>query len=289
MTTASPAVLRRGMGVLGVAVRAQPRLFAFSLVGSALYAGAGVGAAFVLGAVTTHVILPAFEQDRIAAGALAAGAAAIIGMAGLKVLGIIARRILAGMMQYRMQAQYRREVGGRFLELPLAWHARHPTGSLLSVANSDVEAAWAPIAPFPFAVGTVLMLAITAVALLVTDVVIALVGFVVFPLILMLTLAFSKRMSPRITLAQELRAEVSGVALESIDGALVVKTLGREDHETRRFAEHSARLRDANIRVGRLRGTFDPLMRPSPPSARCWCCSSAACACGPGRPRSATW
>ncbi|MCW2602452.1 MAG: transporter related protein, partial [Pseudonocardiales bacterium] len=243
MTTASPAVIRRGLGVLAVAIRAQPKLFILSIIGSALYAAAGVGAAFVLGAITTHVVLPAFREGRVSAGALVAAAGAIIGTAVFKVLGIVGRRIFAGMMQYRMQAQYRREVAGRYLDLPLSWHARHPTGSLLSVANSDVEAAWAPIAPFPFAVGTLFMLLITAVALVLTDVVMAIVGFVVFPLILILTLQFSKRMSPRITRAQELRAEVSGVALESIDGALVVKTLGREDHETERFAVHSAKLR----------------------------------------------
>lgn len=264
MTTASPAVIRRGLGVLAVAIRAQPKLFALSIIGSALYAAAGVGAAFVLGAITTHVVLPAFEQGRVNAAALAVAAAAILGTAVLKVLGVVGRRIFAGMMQYRMQAQYRREVAGRYLDLPLSWHARHPTGNLLSVANSDVEAAWAPIAPFPFAIGTLFMLLITAVALVLTDVVMAIVGFVVFPLILVLTMAFSRRMSPRITRAQELRAELSGVALESIDGALVVKTLGREDHETQRFAGHSATLRDANIGVGRLRGTFDPLMEAIP-------------------------
>jgi ATP-binding cassette subfamily B protein len=264
VSTASPAVMRRGLGVLAVAIRAQPRLFALAIMGSALYAAAGVGAAFVLGAITTHVVLPAFEHRQVSAGALVAAAAAIIATAVVKVLGVVGRRVCAGTMQYRMQAQYRREVAGRYLDLPLSWHARHPTGNLLSVANSDVEAAWAPIAPFPFAIGTLFMLVITAVALVVTDPVMAVVGFVVFPLIIVLTMAFSRRMSPRITRAQELRAELSGVALESIDGALVVKTLGREDHETERFAGYSATLRDANIGVGRLRGTFDPLMEAIP-------------------------
>ena len=46
--------------------------------------------------------------------------------------------------------------------------------------------------------------------------------------------------------AQQLRAEVSEIAHESFDGALVVKTLGREDDETERFggrAERAARRR----------------------------------------------
>jgi hypothetical protein len=72
-------------------------------------------------------------------------------VAALKVVGIIARRLGAGIMQYRLQAAYRRRVTRRYLELPLAWHQDHSTGELLSNANSDVEATWYPIAPFPFA------------------------------------------------------------------------------------------------------------------------------------------
>ena len=73
----------------------------------------------------------------------------MLAVAGLKVLGILARRLGAGVMQYRLQATYRRRVTRRYLELPLVWHQRHPTGELLSNANSDVEAAWYPIAPVP--------------------------------------------------------------------------------------------------------------------------------------------
>ena len=72
--------------------------------------------------------------------------------------GIFGRRLGAGYMQFRLQAAYRRRVTRRYLELPLAWHHRHATGTLLSNANSDVEAAWFPIAPLPFAVGTLVML-----------------------------------------------------------------------------------------------------------------------------------
>ena len=42
-------------------------------------------------------------------------------------------------------------------------------------------------------------------------------------------------MSPRVTRAQQLRADVSEVAHESFEAALVVKSTGREDHETERF------------------------------------------------------
>src|SRR3712207_8494006 len=50
----------------------------------------------------------------------------------------------------------------------------HPTGELLSNANSDVEAAWAPIAPLPMAVGTLAMMVVAVVQMVLTDVVLAL-------------------------------------------------------------------------------------------------------------------
>ncbi|MDB5478859.1 MAG: transporter, HlyB/MsbA family, partial [Alphaproteobacteria bacterium] len=185
-------------------------------------------------------------------------------VAVLKVLGIIARRLGAGIMQYRLQAAYRRRVTRRYLELPLSWHAEHPTGELLSNANSDVEATWYPIAPFPFAVGVLVMLATTLALLFVTDPVLALVGSVVFPAIAVLTVVYSHRMTPLMTRAQQLRGEVSSVAHESFDGALVVKTLGREGDETARFRDRSLELRDTMTAVGRVRGLFDPVMEALP-------------------------
>jgi len=257
-------VLVRGLGVLGTGIREQWRIFTLAVGGSAVYGGMTVGSAFVMGQVTSRVIVPAFRDGRTTAGALAAAALAIVGVAVLKVVGIIGRRLGAGIMQYRLQASYRRRVTRQYLRLPLAWHQRHPTGTLLSNANADVEATWFPIAPLPFACGALLMVAITAGALVLTDPVLALVGLVMFPTIFAVNLAYSRRMSPRMTYAQQLRAEVSGVAHESVDGALVVKTLGREEEETARFRAQSLRLRDAMVAVGRVRGVFDPMMEALP-------------------------
>jgi len=57
---------------------------------------------------------------------------------------------------------------------------------------------------------------------------------------------------------------VSEVAHESFDGALVVKTLGREASETERFAVVARELRDANVAVGKVRGLFDPVLEALP-------------------------
>ena len=257
-------VIRRGLWVLWQAVKEEPRIFAVSAVGSALFALTTIGQAYVFGAITARVLVPSIERGDVSAAALAVSFLAVMVVAALKVVGIVARRLGAGIMQYRLQAAYRRRVTRRYLELPLAWHQDHSTGELLSNANSDVEATWYPIAPFPFAVGVILMLVTVLGLLFVTDPVLALVGSVIFPAIAALTVLYSRRMSPLMTRAQQLRGEVSGIAHESFDGALVVKTLGREDDETARFAVKSRELRDVMTAVGRVRGTFDPLMEALP-------------------------
>jgi ABC-type multidrug transport system fused ATPase/permease subunit len=263
-SSAGSGVIKRGLGILWLGVREEPRIFALSAVGSALFGGMTIAQAYAFGWITSDVITPSIRRGDERTGLLAGAVLLIMGIATLKILGIVARRLGAGVMQYRLQGTYRRRVTRRYLELPLEWHQQHPTGELLSNANSDVEATWYPIAPFPFAVGVVFMVVTTLALLFFTDPVLAVVGSVIFPAIAVLTVVYSKRMSPLMTRAQQLRAEVSGIAHESFDGALVVKTLGREADETERFSATARELRRTLIAVGRVRGLFDPLMEALP-------------------------
>src|SRR4029453_12564364 len=228
-----------------------------------------VASAFVIGEITDRVLLPAFADGVTTAAALAPAAPALVVVPVLKILGILGRRLFAGIMSYRLQADYRRRVTRQYLRLPLSWHQRHPTGQLLSNANSDVEASWFFVAPLPFACGAIVMIVITVVALFLTDPLIALVGLVVFPLVFLVNVVYSQVMSPRMQRAQQLRAEVSEIAHESFDAALVVKTLGREAAEAERFQARAQELRDGLIAVGRGGGVFTPmfgaLQGPVPP------------------------
>ena len=182
----------------------------------------------------------------------------------LRAIGIVARRLGGGIMYYRMQSHTRRGVTRQYLALPMEWHQRHPTGQLLSNAYSDVEAAWSPIMPLPMALGTVVMMVVAVVQMFVADVVMAIVGLLVFPAVVVANLLYQRYASPLMTRAQGLRAEVSEIAHESFDGAMVVKTLGREVEETDRFRAKAQELRDVNIRAGRIRAIFDPALASLP-------------------------
>nr|WP_199521086.1 ABC transporter ATP-binding protein [Jiangella anatolica] len=258
------ATLREGIRILVRAMRDEPVILGIAVAGSAVYGFATVAAAEVIGRVTDRVVVPAFRDGETTTGALALAALAIIVTALVKAGGIVVRRYFAGLGQYRLNARYRRQVSRQYLRLPLSWHHQHSTGKLLSNANADVEASFWPIAPLPFALGVVVMLVFALISMFLADPWLALVGALVFPAILLLNFVYQRRLSPLATRAQALRAELSGVAHESFDGAMVVKALGREAAETARFAKVAGQLRDANAAVGRVRGAFDPMLEALP-------------------------
>ncbi|MET0822644.1 MAG: ABC transporter ATP-binding protein [Aeromicrobium sp.] len=257
-------ITRRGFSLLGRGIKEQRFLFWVSVVGSVLFGFMTVADARVLGWATDHVIRPSFERGDVTEGALVAAIALFMAVAILRALGIVARRLIGGIVYYRLVAEYRRRVTRQYLTLPMSWHHRHPTGQLLSNANADVEGAWAVFMPLPMAIGVIAMLVAAIVEMVRADLVLTLVGLVVFPALFVVNVFYQRWLSPKVAHAQSLRGSVSAVAHESFDGALVVKSLGREADETDRFRDVSHELRDANIAVGRIRSIFDPLLEALP-------------------------
>lgn len=260
--TVAPTTTARHL--LGRQLRRAVPEFTVGGIGTTLYAAMTILSSFVLGWITDDILIPAASAGDVATAALAGAAAAIIGVSLLKSVGITLRRAGAYYAQHRLQYRDRIDVTDRYLELPIEWHRRHPTGQLLANANEDVEAASFIAAPLPMAFGVVLMLIGTGVILVVTDPVLAMVGFLIGPILFVVNVVYQRRMRAVAAEAQSLRAQVADIAHESFDAALVVKTLGREDEEVGRFGDRSDELRDRMVDVGRIRAVFDPLIEGLP-------------------------
>ena len=269
------AVIRRGLRLLARSVREEPRIFSVALAGSTLYALATVASAYVLGWVTQQVILPAFAKGHTTLGSLSAAAGLIMGVSVLKCIGIVGRKVAAGIWQYRVMGIYRRRITRQYLRLPLAWHQDWTTGTLLSNANSDVEAMWANLAPFPLALGVIVMLVATAVLLFFTDWVLALVGlrdlsawWDCFPT------CTGGPSSQRAMRVQELRGAVSSTAHDSFDGAARGQDAGPRGGRDRALPGQGAR-------AARCRHPAGPAARAVRPGASRRCptsaCSSRCC------------
>ncbi len=262
--TATPSTLRQGLGVIARGIRAQPRWFFLAVFGAVVYGVMTGLTAWAIGWVVDEAVAPAISARAVTGEQLRFIGGVLTLVVLVNVIGIILRRLAGGVAMYNLGASYRRQVTRQYLRLPLSWHHRHPSGQLLSNANADVEATWNIFAPLPMALGVVVMLVFGIVQMVVVDPVLAIVGATVFPMLLLANLAFQRAMSPRVTRAQQLRADVSEVAHESFEAALIVKSLGREDHEAERFRAVTNELRDANIDVGRTRGRFDPAIEAIP-------------------------
>ncbi len=258
------STLRRGLQVVWIGIKGEPRWFAVAVAGSLIYGVLTVGTSWVIGRVFREIVTPAVAAGAVTSGQLAQAGGWLAAVVLINIVGVLARRLAAARVSYNLGAVYRQAVTRQYVTLPLSWHHRHPSGQLLSNANADVEAAWGVFAPLPMALGVAVMLVVAGIQLIVLDPWVALVGMAVFPALFAVNAVFQTYMSPLITSAQQLRAEVSEVAHESFEAALVVKTLGREDAEADRFGAVSDRLRGANVAVGRTRGVFDPVIEALP-------------------------
>ncbi|GEO35404.1 ABC transporter ATP-binding protein [Cellulomonas aerilata] len=241
-------------------IAAEPRVYTVAIVVSALFGACTVAVSQVLGEVTDRVVVPAIAGDAAARADVWLAGLAMVAVAVTLGVTVALRRIFAGVGYANLQARHRTGVTRQYLRLPMSWHRRHPTGQLLSNASSDVEAATGVFNPLPFALGVVVMIAVAAVALVRTDVWLALAALTVLPLAVLANLLFQRKMSPQVMRAQSLRAAVADIAHESFEAATLVKSLGTEAREERRFAGRTRELREANVRVGIVRAIFDPVI-----------------------------
>ena len=88
------------------------------------------------------------------------------------------------------------EVIDRLVDQPVPWHRQQSTGDLITRAGVDAEASTAVLAPMPFASGVVVMVVLSAVFMLVTDIPLGLAAICLFPLLIVANLSVSRRSAP---------------------------------------------------------------------------------------------
>jgi ABC-type multidrug transport system fused ATPase/permease subunit len=256
-------MFRRGMRLVASYVRMHPKPFAASVVGAVLFAFASLWLTEALARATDEVLEPAFAGQLDTSKVWLAVGALMLGGIG-RAFGIMLRRYYSGVAGERVMATLRTRVAERYRALSLRFHRETPTGELLAHMEADVKAAVDVFWPVPFAMGVIVLTLLALIALVVTDPVLALIGLFVFPTLAFMNQVFARRMEEPTRLAQERIGEVSAVAHESIDGALVVKTLGREHAETHRLYEKARALRDERVRSGSIRATFEAALDALP-------------------------
>ena len=257
-------MFRRGFRLVARSLRAHPIPHTVAITGATIWVLAAIGASLVLGQITDEVIVPALDEGARSAAKLRAAVVVVMAFGLAKGIGVAGRRYFLAMAEFRTQRGWRTQILDQYLDLPLSFHHRRATGELLAHADADVTTATTMLKPLAMAVSIVALVIISLIGLWLIHPLFALIAAVLFP-----TLAFINRVYTRLVevpsaLVQQRLGEVSGIAHESFDGALVVKTLGLEQAEVERMNAASDRLRLERIRVGRLRAVFEPTIDALP-------------------------
>ncbi len=261
---AESSILRRGLSLVRRQVRLHPGPFAVSVVGAATFALFTVGATVVLGRVIDDLVTPSFDTDSVDTRALRNMVLIVLAVTSLKVVGVVLRRYFAGMTSERVQRSNRLHLADQYLDLPMEWHHDHPTGELLAHADNDTEVSAEVLHPLPFSLGVAFLALFAGASLLLVDPVLALVAFTIFPALIVLNNYYSNRVKDPAARVQHSVGRVSSIAHESFDGALVVKTLGREKDEVERFSDAVDELRVNRVEVGFTRAMFEPILDTLP-------------------------
>jgi ABC-type multidrug transport system fused ATPase/permease subunit len=256
-------VVRDGSRLIGRFVRMHPAAFAIAVFGAALFAAAIIASSLVIGWVTDSVIIPILDEGNDP-DLLGLAAAIIVLVAIIKAVGIVIRRTSAGWLSSAVRRDVRNELLEHQLSLRMSWFNRQSIGDLLAVADSDVQQGTGVLGPLPYATGVSLLLVGTVIMIALIDpwlAVGAVVGLVVVIAIDVHGSWITYRMWEQV---QVMRGEVSSVAHEAFDGALTVKSLGRERYVSERFGSASDELRDRIIEVNSAWTKYQVIVRALP-------------------------
>ena len=131
-------------------------------------------------------------------------------------------------------------------------------------ADADVEMAMSMLMPLAFSLSVVSLAVVSLISLLMIHPLLVLVAVLLFPTLFVLSRAYVLAVEEPAARAQAMIGRVSAIAHESVDGVMVVKTMGRQDAEVDRFARAAAELRDERLKVARYQALFQPSLYSLP-------------------------
>jgi subfamily B ATP-binding cassette protein MsbA len=144
--------------------------------------------------------------------------------------------------------------------LSLEFYSQSKTGELMSRATNDIaQVRKAIVSGFVGIFDKSFMLLGGVIYLFVQNWRLALISFVLFPLIGYIVDKFNRRIRKVSQRAQEKVANVSDILQETLSGIRVVKSFGREDYEYERFQEQNHANFQANLKNSQLKATLLPV------------------------------
>lgn len=254
----------RAVSLISALVSRKRVSFAVAVTGAAVFALCTAGSSLGVRWVIDHVIVPRFREGSVTTGTVFTGCLILVVISLVRAAGVVVRRTFAGKTHWGVAEKVGNEVAERYASQPVRWHRMRSSGDLVARASVDVEASVEVLGPLPYGSSVLLLLVVSAVGLLLTDPVIGAAATVVLPLLLVANVVYQRSVDKHFDAAQKEMGRLSEAVLESFEGVTVVKAFGAESRETERLSVITARLRDARIKVVRVRATFEMMLDAVP-------------------------
>ena len=153
----------------------------------------------------------------------------------------------------------RLQIFAHLQRLSIGFYSRNKAGVLISRITNDVQALDQLVTDGIFTLfSATLTLVGTATILMLLDLQLALVTFLVFPLLFAASLAFRIASSGAYRLTREKIALISAYLQETLSGIRVVRAFGQEARHEEQLAELNDQNREANMRTVRLNAAYFP-------------------------------
>lgn len=238
--------------------------FVIAVSGAAVFAIATVLSSLGVKLLIDDVVLPSFADGQVGFSTWFSASIVLVLIGVVRAVGVVVRRSFAGKVEWTTAKTLSDKVLRHVMSQPPSWHRARMTGDVAARAGTDTDAAIAILAPMPFSSSVIVLLVVSGVWLIATDLWLGLFAFSVFPVMLATNIFYQRLVDRHYKIAQDELGALSEAAHESFDGVLVVKAFGAEDRETERLAVISRRLRTARTKAVNLRSTFEALIDAAP-------------------------
>jgi ABC-type multidrug transport system fused ATPase/permease subunit len=159
----------------------------------------------------------------------------------------------------RALADLRMQIFGHLQRMPVGFYERVPAGVLISRMTNDVEALDSLVTDTVITlVSSSLTLVGTIVILVALDVKLALLTFLIFPVMAAGSLAFRIASADAYRRTRETIGAITAYLQESLSGVRLVRSFGQEPRHERRFAELNEANRGANLVTVKLNAAYFP-------------------------------
>ena len=168
---------------------------------------------------------------------------------------------LTGWVGQHILQDLRRQIFRHLQKQPVGFYERRPAGVLISRMTNDVEALDSLVTDSVVTLFQASLTLIgTVVILMVLDLQLALITFLIFPIMFLGSLLFRIASADAYRRTRETIGAITAYLQESLSGIRVVRSFAQEPRHREVFGELNARNRDANLTTVKLNAAYFPVV-----------------------------